>query len=113
MELDHLSEVLNYIGGERVPAVSGKTIDNHEPATGKTLGTLPASDAADVDKAVSSAKEALGSWGELSPEVRGFHLEKLAFLFWNIESLEFFESAHSNYHHEEWLFQAEVLNHSQ
>ena len=78
MKLDHLSEVLNYIGGERVPSVSGKTIDNHEPATGKTLGTLPASEAADVDKAVSSAKQALGSWGQLSPEVRGFHMEKLA-----------------------------------
>ena len=78
MKLDHLSEVLNFIGGERIPAISGKTLNNPEPATGKLLGTLPASNADDVSQAVEAAKEAKASWGELSPEVRGFHLENLA-----------------------------------
>ena len=78
MKLDHLSEVLNFIGGERIPAISGKTLSNPEPATGKLLGTLPASNADDVSRAVEAANEAKASWGELSPEVRGFHLENLA-----------------------------------
>lgn len=78
MKLDHLSEVLNYIGGDRVPASSGKTLDNHEPATGALLGTLPASDGGDVAEAVAVAREALATWGEMSAEVRGFHMENLA-----------------------------------
>ena len=63
MKLDHLSEVLNFIGGERIPAISGKTLSNPEPATGKLLGTLPASNADDVSRAVEAANEAKASWG--------------------------------------------------
>ena len=78
MKLDDLSEVLNYIGGERIPASGGKTLENYEPATGSILGTLPASNHADVSAAVEAAREAQATWGEMSPEVRGFHLENLA-----------------------------------
>ena len=78
MKLDDLSEVLNYIGGERIPASGGKTLENYEPATGAILGTLPASNHSDVSAAVEAAREAQATWGEMSPEVRGFHLENLA-----------------------------------
>ena len=78
MTLNDFSKVLNYIDGERIPSLSGETLDNYEPATGQLLGTLPDSKSEDVDLAVSAAKKAQKAWGELSPEVRGYHLENLA-----------------------------------
>ncbi len=53
---------LNYIGGKWVPARSGKTFFNHNPATGELLGEYPASEPADVDDAVAAAEKAYQSW---------------------------------------------------
>ena len=53
--------VLNVIGGREVPARSGATLPNWEPATGGPLGTLPDSDATDVADAVEAARRAFPS----------------------------------------------------
>jgi aldehyde dehydrogenase (NAD+) len=53
---------LNSIGGRWVPARSGRTFSNTNPATGETLGTFPASGPEDVDAAVSAAREAYPGW---------------------------------------------------
>ena len=45
---------LNYIGGRWVPARSGRTFFNLNPATGETLGEYPSSGPEDVDAAVES-----------------------------------------------------------
>jgi aldehyde dehydrogenase (NAD+) len=53
----------NFIGGEWVPAVSGKTILNLNPADHSDIvGAFPSSHAEDVDAAVAAAKKAYASW---------------------------------------------------
>ena len=53
---------LNSIGGRWVPACSGRTFPNRNPATGETLGEFPASGAEDVAAAVDAAAAAYRSW---------------------------------------------------
>jgi aldehyde dehydrogenase (NAD+) len=54
---------VNYIGGEWVPAASGKTFEDINPANREeVLGIFPCSDAADVDRAVAAAREAFRTW---------------------------------------------------
>ncbi len=55
-------DAVNWIGGAARPAASGATLENVNPATGQVIGTLPASNAVDVDEAVASAKAALPDW---------------------------------------------------
>jgi alpha-ketoglutaric semialdehyde dehydrogenase len=53
----------NLIGGEWIPAVSGKTILNLNPADhADVVGEFPAAGAADVDRAVAAAKKAYADW---------------------------------------------------
>lgn len=53
----------NYIGGEWVPSVSGKTFENRNPANNDDLiGRFPASVNEDVDNAVAAAKAAASRW---------------------------------------------------
>jgi aldehyde dehydrogenase (NAD+)/phenylacetaldehyde dehydrogenase len=60
------------VDGERRPALSGRTLDSVDPATGAVLATIAAGDAADVDAAVVSARSAFeDSWGRLPPAARG------------------------------------------
>ncbi len=57
------SAFLNYIGGQWVPAKSGKTFESRNPADPSDLiGVFPASDKSDVDAAVAAAKKAYESW---------------------------------------------------
>ena len=53
---------LNFIAGRWVPARSGRTFANHDPATGEHLGDYPASGPEDVDAAVAAAAQAYESW---------------------------------------------------
>jgi phenylacetaldehyde dehydrogenase len=73
---------LMLIGGKRVPAVSGKTIDVHDPATGTLIGTSPDGDAADVDRAVEAAARTFesGVW-------RGLHGAERAKVLWRAADL--------------------------
>src|ERR1700722_8550569 len=53
----------NLIGGEWLPAASGKTILNVNPADyDDIVGSFPASDAEDVNLAVAAAKKAFATW---------------------------------------------------
>jgi aminomuconate-semialdehyde/2-hydroxymuconate-6-semialdehyde dehydrogenase len=72
------SPILNFIHGEFVPALSKKTLNNYEPATGSVYTTLPASDASDVDKAVQSCAQAFPAWAALSSAERAQFLNRIA-----------------------------------
>ena len=53
----------NYIGGRWVPAASGRTFENRNPADKDDLvGVFAESDAKDVDAAVAAAKKAFPGW---------------------------------------------------
>jgi adenosylmethionine-8-amino-7-oxononanoate aminotransferase len=48
----------NYIGGDWVPAASGRTFEDLNPANREeVLGLFPRSDASDVERAVAAARE--------------------------------------------------------
>src|SRR5215471_9923084 len=68
------------IGGKWVDAVSGKTFETYNPATGEILAHVAEGDKADVELAVKAARKAFesGPWPELSPSERGRLLWKLA-----------------------------------
>ena len=68
----------NFIGGEWRDAGSGATDEVLNPATGESLGVVPASDAADVDAAVAAAHEAFATWGRTTPRERAEKLLALA-----------------------------------
>lgn len=71
-------EIQNYIDGAFVAPVSGQTMDNINPATGKVYGTIPRSDKRDVAAAVEAAKKAFPSWSRLSAGERSSWLLKVA-----------------------------------
>jgi aminomuconate-semialdehyde/2-hydroxymuconate-6-semialdehyde dehydrogenase len=52
----------NYIGGKLVAPLSGRFIENINPATGEHFSNTPDSDDADVEKAVQVAKAAFDTW---------------------------------------------------
>lgn len=56
------TEFKNYIGGKWVPARSGKIFESHNPATGELVGSVPLSDAQDVQDAVAAAAQAFEKW---------------------------------------------------
>ncbi len=62
--------IQNYINGKFVPAQSGATLENINPAIGSPLGTLPDSDNADVEAAYQAAKAAFPAWSAISLEER-------------------------------------------
>src|SRR5258705_1933868 len=54
---------LNLIGGKWVPARSGRTFENRNPARSSDLiGTFPESGSEDVDEAVRAARKAFAAW---------------------------------------------------
>ena len=73
-----MTEILNFIDGGLVPPISGRRLDNVEPATGKVYGTVPDSDAGDVEAAVRAAEKAFPAWARLPAEDRARFLLALA-----------------------------------
>ncbi|MDV6286624.1 aldehyde dehydrogenase family protein [Rhodococcus jostii] len=60
-----------FIGGRWVDAVSGKTFETHDPATGQVLTTVAHGETADIDKAVTAARKAFeGEWRLWTPAQR-------------------------------------------
>lgn len=49
-------KIQNYIGGQFLEPASGQTLTNTNPATGEAYGTIPRSDAKDVELAVEAAR---------------------------------------------------------
>lgn len=84
------------IGGKRVAARSGRYFETLDPSTGKVIARVAEADAADVDAAVRSSREAFeGEWGQMRASDRGLLLLKLADLIRqsedklvNLESLD-------------------------
>ena len=67
----------NYIGGRWTASSSSAALPVTNPATGDTLARVPLSDAADLDAAVSAAREALPAWRGVSVIERGRRLFQL------------------------------------
>ncbi|MEM9342368.1 MAG: aldehyde dehydrogenase [Pseudomonadota bacterium] len=87
-----------FIDGGYRPAASGKTFDTVNPATGETIAQIAACGAADVDFAVTKAREAFddGRWSKLHPSERKDILIRLAkFLTRNARELAVMESVES------------------
>ena len=61
-----------FINGEYVAALSGRTFESVNPATGKVIAHVAACDAADVDRAVAAARQAFDSrvWAGQTPSAR-------------------------------------------
>ncbi|MCP4873652.1 MAG: aldehyde dehydrogenase [Proteobacteria bacterium] len=69
----------HFIGGEPRPSADGATFEDRAPATDLPLATLSRGAEADVDAAVSAARDALtGPWGDTTPEQRADLLDAIA-----------------------------------
>jgi 1-pyrroline dehydrogenase len=68
----------NFVGGEWVDSLDGRTMEVLNPATGETIAEVPSSTEKDVDRAVEAAKKALPEWLETTPGERAEVLLKLA-----------------------------------
>ncbi|GGB40789.1 CoA-acylating methylmalonate-semialdehyde dehydrogenase [Virgibacillus dakarensis] len=65
MTQTQLKSLKNYIGGEWIEAVSDKTAEVYNPATGEVIAQVPLSISKDLDNAVAVASEAFQSWKEV------------------------------------------------
>lgn len=63
-----MSRSCNFIDGQWTASEDDATLNVYEPATGRVIGTIADSTAADVDRAVRAAREAFdqGAWGKTS-----------------------------------------------
>jgi len=66
------------IGGERVAAHDGRTLETTNPATGEVLATIPRGGEADVEDAVRVASQAFPAWRDKPPVERVAALNALA-----------------------------------
>ena len=72
-------DVKNFIGGAFVPARSGETLEDLDPARGQLIARFPRSAAADVEDAVQAANAArAGAWGKCSESQRADMLDAIA-----------------------------------
>src|SRR6476619_4128600 len=69
-----------FIGGQWIPAQSGKTFDTVDPSTEEVIASVAEGDAADIDAAVKAAREQFenGEWSRMDARDRGRLLSKLA-----------------------------------
>lgn len=73
-----MTAVLNHIAGRSVPAASGATLELMDPATGRSRGSVAASEARDVDAAVAAAGGAFPAWSTAPAIERSRVLLRLA-----------------------------------
>ena len=71
------STILNYIGGDWRASSSGDVLEVVNPATAKTISTVPLSTPQEVDQAVQEANLAFESWKRIPPANRIQHLFRL------------------------------------
>jgi aldehyde dehydrogenase (NAD+) len=78
--LPQIRQTQCFIGGQWVPAVSGKTFETINPATEEVIANVAEGDAADVDLAVEAARNAFehGPWSKMDARDRGRLMYKLA-----------------------------------
>jgi aminomuconate-semialdehyde/2-hydroxymuconate-6-semialdehyde dehydrogenase len=73
-----MQKLANYIDGELMAPVSGKYLDNFNPAEGKVYSLVPDSDSQDVALAYQAAASAFAEWSTRTPESRAVILNKIA-----------------------------------
>ncbi|RNB80350.1 aldehyde dehydrogenase family protein [Brevibacillus nitrificans] len=85
-----------FIDGKWVDALSGKTFDSFNPATGEVNGVVAEAGAQDVDLAVRAARKAFvsGPWAEMAPSDRGRLLYRAAQKMW--EKLDYLAEVESS-----------------
>src|ERR1700751_6307826 len=71
-------EIRNFIDGRFVEPMSGKYLNNIEPATGKPYTQVADSDAHDVDLAVVAAEKAFRDWSKKTAAERSNFLLRIA-----------------------------------
>ena len=78
--MTQLTRYLNTVGGKRVEAAGGATLESYDPYTGRPWAAGPRCSAADVDAAVGAARRAFEdpAWRGLTPTARGKLLLRLA-----------------------------------
>ncbi|MFO0897097.1 MAG: aldehyde dehydrogenase family protein [Pirellulales bacterium] len=76
----HVRQTQCFIGGQWIPAASGKTFDTIHPATEEVIAQVAEGDAEDVDLAVKAARKALetGPWKKMDARDRGRLMNRLA-----------------------------------
>ena len=57
--------VMNHIGGQSLPALSGDTFQNHSPVDEGFLCHVARSGAADIDAAARAAQAAFAAWRDM------------------------------------------------
>jgi acyl-CoA reductase-like NAD-dependent aldehyde dehydrogenase len=84
-QFGHQKEYGNFIDGNQVEAGSGALIDVRNPATGEIIARIPNSTAADVDRAMKSARAAFEgrAWGGMDTRSRARLVNRLADAFDN------------------------------
>ncbi|WP_289137982.1 aldehyde dehydrogenase family protein [uncultured Brevibacillus sp.] len=85
-----------FIDGKWLHALSGKTFDSLNPATGEVNGVVAEAGAEDVDLAVKAARKAFqtGPWAEMAPGDRGRLLYRAAQKMW--EKLDYLAEVESS-----------------
>ena len=69
----------HYINGRFVPAASGESFDSTDPYSGEVWAKIARGSSADIDAAVTAAKDAMdGEWGSCNATQRGKLLVRLA-----------------------------------
>ena len=69
-----LTVLSNFVGGEFLPALNGRSFEKRAPATGEPALQIPDSDGRDVEKAVAAAAAAFPAWAALSVEIGRAHV---------------------------------------
>src|SRR6201985_3351210 len=73
----------NFVDGREIEAGQGAMLDVHNPATGEVIAQIPNSTAADIDRAMKSARAAFEgkAWGGLDVRARARLVNRLADAF--------------------------------
>lgn len=76
----YLKPAGNWIDGRWQPPLGAAWLDVEDPATGRVISSIPASDGQDVASAVTAARACFraGSWSNVSPSERGRVMWRLA-----------------------------------
>ena len=68
----------NFVNGEYIDAVDGRTTDLINPVTGQTYAHAALSGPADVDRAMQAAAAAFDDWRDSTPSERSLALFRIA-----------------------------------
>lgn len=73
-----MKKLLNYINGSLAEPISGKFLNNINPAIGKVYSLIPDSDETDINAAVDAAKRAFPAWSTTPATRRAEIMQKIA-----------------------------------